>query len=410
LYEGMIAKGAITEIFSPRGLGKSLWATYAAVLLARKRLRVMLIDRDNPRRTLRERLRAFGATPELTTLKFLSREDAPPLTNASDWAEFPYLEYDVIILDALDSAAEGVGEQDSAKPSKAIAPLLDIARREHGPAVLVLGNCVRTAARSRGSGVVEDRADIVFEVRDATDFHPSGKKPWIEELPPGGADHWVSRASRRNRREKYRLAFIATKFRIGEEPDPFVLEIDLTTEPWSVRVVTDEVDAEGCAEREQQAKARSEAIKHAREALVAEILRRQTHDEPVMLKQDAVSFLMNSGLTRDAARKLLDDSQGAWELRKIEGPKGHPVGVFLLPHTGENNNGGRNIPCPNSSVSQQVTLPRFPPRATSAGSGNAPSQPIENKHITTPPISAVAPNLQEGRPSDLDLKEDALEL
>jgi hypothetical protein len=121
------------------------------------------------------------------------------LTDARAWAEFPYSEYDLVIVDSLDSAAEGVGEQVSAKPSKAIALLLDIAHRENGPAVLVLGNCVKTGAHSRGSGVIEDRADIVFEVRDCTNFHPSGQKPWVEELPLAGAENWASRSSRRKK-------------------------------------------------------------------------------------------------------------------------------------------------------------------------------------------------------------------
>ena len=211
--------------------------------------KVLLIDRDNPRRVVRERLRSFGATRDLSALKILSRENAPPLTNTRAWAEFPYYEYDLVILDSIDSAAEGVGEQDSTKPSLAIAPLLDIARRENGPAVLLLGNTIKTAAHSRGSGVIEDRADIVFEVRDATNFHPTGKKPWIEELPAADAGSWTGRSTRRKRLSKYRLAFIATKFRIGEEPEPFIMEIDLTVEPWTVRDVTDDVDHEGAAAR-----------------------------------------------------------------------------------------------------------------------------------------------------------------
>ena len=202
----VILKGAVVEVFSPRGLGKSIWAGYVAVSLAKAGFRVLLIDRDNPRRTVRQRLRAFGATAELTNLKILSRENAPPLTDSASWREFPYADFDLVILDSLDSAAEGIGEQDSARPSKAIAPLLDIAHRENGPAVLVLGNCIKTGAHSRGSGVVEDRADIVFEVRDATSFRPSGEKPWVEELPPADAGSWMSRSLRRKQREKYRLA------------------------------------------------------------------------------------------------------------------------------------------------------------------------------------------------------------
>ena len=125
---------------------------------------------------MRERLRAWGADADLKTLKVITREKCPPLTNSAAWLEFPYLEYDVVILDSLDSMAEGIGEQDSSKPSRAIAAVLDIARREGGPGILILGNCIKTGKHSRGSGVIEDRSDIVFEVRDCTNFHPSRKE------------------------------------------------------------------------------------------------------------------------------------------------------------------------------------------------------------------------------------------
>jgi hypothetical protein len=360
----------------------------------------MLIDRDNPRGVVRERLQAFGATVELVTLKFLSRENAPPLTNDAAWAEFPYLEYDAIFLDSLDSSAEGVGEQDSSKPSKAIAPLLDIVRRENGPAVVVLGNCVRTAARSRGSGVVEDRADIVFEVRDATDLHPSGTKPWIEELPAGGADYWAARSSRRKRRQKYKLAFIATKFRIGEEPDPFVIEMDLTTDPWTVENVTDAVDAEGSAAREQREKEHAETISRARASLVAEILRREEAHEPFMLKKkDAVPFLTNCKLSRNGAQKLLDDPQGAWELRKIDGVKGHPVGVFLPFRPGEKGNGGRNTTPQKPAFSAGLFDADFAHPHPERPGEIPPSQPVENKSVETPPISPVTTKLTSPEPA-----------
>ena len=39
--------------------------TFVAVLLALKGLKVLLIDRDNPRREIKSRLRSFGATSEL---------------------------------------------------------------------------------------------------------------------------------------------------------------------------------------------------------------------------------------------------------------------------------------------------------------------------------------------------------
>ena len=69
----------------------------------------------------------------------------------------------MVAIDSLDATAEGVGEQDSARPARAIAPILDLCHRAGGPAVVVLGNVVKNGAHSRGSGVVEDRADIAYE-------------------------------------------------------------------------------------------------------------------------------------------------------------------------------------------------------------------------------------------------------
>src|SRR5262249_8236307 len=155
-------------------------------------------------------------------------------TDGTAWKQFPTLDYDLVIIDALDSAAEGIGEKDSAKPSKAIAPILDLAHRPGGPAILILGNVVKSGEHSRGSGVVEDRADIVFEIRDATDLKPSGRKDWWLELPPAGAGAWGERAGRRRQRDVYRLAFVPTKCRVGKEPEPFILELNLTTELWAL--------------------------------------------------------------------------------------------------------------------------------------------------------------------------------
>lgn len=336
LDKRIIARQSITELFAPRGVGKSLFALWLAVQCARRGLRVLLIDRDNPRSVVKKRLLSFGVDHEISTLKAITREKCPPLTNSAAWAVFPYEDYDVVIVDPLDSAAEGVGEQDSAKPSRAVAPLLDIARRESGPSVLVLGNCVRRGTHSRGSGVIEDRADMVYEVRDATDFHPSGKKPWPEELPPADAGSWASRSSRRKQRQTYRLAFIATKFRIAEEPEPFILEIDTRLEPWTVRDVTDEVDREGAAERERRAREKAEQTTRATNFLVAEISKRQDAGEPEILNAEAEEFLTQRKTTRQLARVVL--ASPAFELVSLPGP-GHPKAV-RLPR--KNEEGGRN--------------------------------------------------------------------
>ncbi len=326
LYERLLYPETITEVFSPRGLGKSVFALHIAIRLARNGKRVLYIDRDNPRRIMRERMRALGADSELARLKVISREKCPPLTRSDAWTQFPYGDYDLVIFDSFDSMAEGVGEQDSSKPSRAIAPILDIAHRENGPAVLVLGNCVKSAMHSRGSGIVEDRADVVFEVRDATDFHPTGSMPWVEELPAQGASDWASRSSRRKLREQFRLAFICTKFRLGEEPAPFILEIDTAADPWSVRDVTDAVDREGAGERERRAKAKDDAVSAAIEALRLEIVRRERAGEDEILKMKAEAYLAGRDFKRNVARKAIASSI----FTTVEvGGKGHPKIVRL---------------------------------------------------------------------------------
>jgi len=338
LHDRVVYRETVTELFSPRGLGKSLFLTGIAVSIAAKGYRVLLLDRDNSVRIVKTRLRGWGADPELKTIKAMGRDKCPPLTRPDLWASFPYAKYDVVLLDSFDAMAEGVGEQDSAKPSKALAPILDIARRENGPAVVVLGNCVRKGTHSRGSGVVEDRADICYEVRDATTLQPTGNKSWIEELPPADAGSWAGRAMRRKQRETYRLAFIHTKFRGDQEPEPFIVEIDLRTSPWTLRDVTDDVDRAGAAERERRAKERADALAGAVEALRAEITRREGAGEPGILKKQAETFLTGLGMTQKMARETVQSP--AFEVVEQRG-KGHPKVLRLVSMAGSLN---RNAP------------------------------------------------------------------
>jgi hypothetical protein len=332
-----LARENVTQIYSPRGLGKSLFALWLAVLLASRGVRVLFLDRDNPRRTIKGRLRSFGATLETPNLKVITREKCPPLTNLVAWASFPYADYDVVFVDSLDSTAEAVGEQDSTKPAKAMAILLDIARREGGPAVFILGNTVKSGAHSRGCGVNEDRGDIVYEVRDASGLKPSGSKPWWEELPPADAASWADRASRRKQREKYRLAFVNSKFRPAEEPEPFVLEIDLTTKPWTVADVTDNVDREGAEARKLKAEDKARQKEAAVAALVTEISRRNAAKEPALLKKQTEEFLAHLPgvkITQTVAREIINSEKFA--ILKGEG-KGHPR-IVQLPGKKEESN------------------------------------------------------------------------
>jgi hypothetical protein len=325
----LLAAGSITEAFSPRGLGKTHVAHAIMVKLAGGGKRVLLIDRDNSRREVRRRLRAWGAG-DCPTLKVLTRDEAPPLTDKAAWRAFPFADYDVVLIDSIDATAEGVGESDSAKPAAALALILDIAHREAGPAILVLGNVVKSGAHSRGSGVVEDRADIVYEVRDATDLVPGGDKPWWLELPAAGREAWAERAVRRKRRDRYRLAFVPTKFRLGEEPEPFIIEINLSGESWTAGDVTEEVIASGEAARSltrDLAKRREENAVRRLMARIAEA----GHAGTPLGKDQAEGYLREErDWTQRDARRLIAEGIGRhWRTESRQGERGRPKDVLL---------------------------------------------------------------------------------
>jgi hypothetical protein len=328
LEDRQLARGSVTEWFSPRGLGKTLAAHALAVKHALDGRRVILIDRDNSRGEVKRRLREWGAD-QAPTLKVLTRDNAPALTDRPAWAAFPFSEFDLVIIDSIDSATEGVGENDSAKPAAALAPILDIAHREAGPAILLLGNVIKSGSHGRGSGVVEDRADIVYEVRDATDLRPTGSKPWWLELPAAGREAWGERAARRKRRKSFRLAFIASKYRIGEEPDPFIWEVDLTTEPWTLRDVTAEVDAAGQAAVEAAEADRRQRREAAARALVVKVEGAVAVGQPWTTTQAETFLVDEHGLKRKPARQLIADQTGIlWRIVTDQTRRGHPGLLF----------------------------------------------------------------------------------
>jgi len=341
----ILASGSITEFFSPRGLGKTHAAHAIAVKLARQGVRLLLIDRDNSPREIKRRLKGWGAT-DVPSLKVLTRDQAPPLTDTPAWQQFPLDQYDVVIIDSLDSSSEGVGEQDSAKPSRALASILDVARTRNGPAILVLGNTVKTAKHSRGSGVVEDRADIVYEVRDATRFTPTGTKPWFQELPMGGVDAWQDRAARRKRLDSYRLGFVPTKFRVGEEPEPFILEISLAGSPWTLTDVTDDVAKAGEKALEDAQENKLVKTAEAVGALRLAVKKAAEAGKPLLKDRDAIPLLRKAGLTKRDALALVKEKTGTdWRVCRPSGWRGNPhllVPIHWVPETNLKGQGGNN--------------------------------------------------------------------
>ena len=111
----LIFREMLTEITAPRGLGKTNLLHAILVRLAQAGLRVLIIDRDNPRRLIKTRLRGWGVDPvtnPVPTLQVITREKAPPMTDRAAWAQFPLDTFDVVLVDSYDASTEGTGEQD----------------------------------------------------------------------------------------------------------------------------------------------------------------------------------------------------------------------------------------------------------------------------------------------------------
>ncbi len=396
----LLVRGGITELYSPRGLGKTQ-VTYAiAVRLSRTGLRVLLVDRDNPRYEIRRRLKKWGGH-DAEHFKLITRDKAPALTDAVAWSAFPLDTFDVVIIDSIDASTEGVGEGDSAKPSLAFSSVLDLARRADGPAILVLGNVVKSGAHSRGSGVLEDRGDLVYEIRDATDLKPSGQKDWWHELAPAGVGDWAQRASRRKRRDVYRLAFIPTKFRLGEEPEPFVLEIDHRAEPWILRDVTAELVEEGHAALTTKISEREEQVAKATHQMLAQMRHRADFGKPPLTKGEAEDLLHAAGLKRAAARDLVTEGAGRlWQLSPAPRPGGKGgtavYVVFFSPRTPCEASSAAS--CPETPALRQMTLPKADLAADRMDSGRQRDQPTEaanhaplSEGTSSPPSENVHP-------------------
>jgi hypothetical protein len=339
LARDILAPGAITIVAAPRGLGKTQMAMALAVALATggefrgevvKPVQVLLLDRDNPEQTIKQRLRGWGAE-QAQSLHILTRQHAPDLKDKKAWDIFPIEAYDVLILDSVGSSTEGITEKEGKQTTEVLATIVDLARR--GLAILLLQNTTKDGTSLKGRGEWADRVDIIYEVRDATDHIPSGKGPWWQGLPDPGEKEWSSRAGRRKGRDNYRLAFIPSKFRLGPEPEPFCLEVRLPKEgPWTIKDVTAELAKTGELTKAEAERTRLEKLDGAAEALASLVADRAREGRPV-LKNEAETYLQKQqGLEQGEARQILKDMDGVlWRIEPAPHGKGKGNALALLP-------------------------------------------------------------------------------
>lgn len=321
---GLLARAGIALLASPRGLGKSILALKLAVDLANggefcgEQLppsRVLFCAYENSPTMLRERLRKLGGA-EAVNLRILTRSKAPKL-RSEEWQSFPVEHYDFIIIDSLSPALEGgIDERQGGQNSDALAALLDIVQR--GPGALLIANTTKTASSIRGSGILSDRADLIFEVRDATDFKPNPKhEVWWEGLVDNqGEAAWAGRAKRRRGKTVFRLALIASKTRVGPELEPRVLELALPADgSWSVRDVSGDVAAAHEHSKTEAAEKRQALVDIAIAALKAAL---------PLAKAEAEQLLTQNKLSKRTARQIIDGGIGSDWILAGSGTKADP--------------------------------------------------------------------------------------
>jgi hypothetical protein len=355
----LVVPGCITIVAAPRASGKSLVALYLAVALAQggvfrgervPQRRVLLVDRDNPPALIRKRLRWLGAH-KVTGLKVLTRDQAPPLTDAAAWATFPVDQYDVVIVDSIGAATEGVSEKEGKQTQQYLATLKDLTRR--GPAVLALDNTNKAAQNYRGRGEKADAVDILYEARNITGWTPTHAGDWWEDLPDFGEHTWQQRATRRKGQAVLHIGFIPSKYRLGVEPDPFVLAIDTTEDPWTLDDITEDIAQAGQRAAEETSRQERAKVQAAQDALIRALIERSP--EHPMHKCEAETFLCAQGLRQKVARTLLMQGgnhdvfpEGRWVLQAIPEARGNPIGVYLVREEDRNEKkSNTNPPCEN---------------------------------------------------------------
>jgi hypothetical protein len=392
LTADLVYPGAITILAAPRGTGKSIVALILAVaevtggIFRGERLqpvRVLYVDRDNPPRLIRDRLRRIGVDGA-GNLRLITRLDAPPLTDKQAWLALPWQDYDVVVIDSIGAATEGVSEKEGRETQHFLATLKDLAQR--GLAMVALDNTIKAGTNYRGRGEKADAVDILYEARDITNWTPTQDDWWLD-LPEAGDHTWATRASRHRQTTHMRLAFVASKFRLGMDPAPFAVEIDFRGDVWTLRDVTDELVSAGEEARDIDRKAKQDLFRHATEALTTAIGQRS--DTNPMTKTEAERLLMDQRLRRQEGRNLLEAQNGhQWRLTVWVSQRGRPTIVVPLSPPEKKPDGGEKDHPQDARTNTGDAQRRFPPCASPADGGNQPHSDPHNSRASEQPISA----------------------
>jgi hypothetical protein len=296
----------------------------------------------------------------------------------------PWQDYDVVIIDSIGAATEGVSEKEGRETQHFLATLKDLAQR--GLALVALDNTIKAGTNYRGRGEKADAVDILYEARDITNWTPTQDDWWLD-LPEAGDHTWASRASRHRHKTHMRIAFVASKFRLGMDPAPFAVEIDFRGDCWTLRDITTELVQAGEEARDIDRKAKQDMLRRATEALRTAISQRSKTNP--MTKTEAERFLIDQGLRRQEARNLLEAQNGQhWQLTVWVSQRGRPTIVVPLSPPEKKPDGGEKDHPQDTRANTGDTQLRFLPCASPADGGNQPSADPHDSITSALPISA----------------------
>ncbi|GAA1635751.1 AAA family ATPase [Actinoplanes couchii] len=166
LLPGLIGQGDYLSLFGPSGLGKSLLMLDWSLRMAQRGIRVLYLNKENPRAAIKARLKAMKAPRDLANLTILPFVQIPDLATPEGAAALAGMAErnmaDLIVLDTI-SKFSSVGQATQSdrwttRYNRSFVPLLD-----RGVAIMQIDHTGKGGQPvERDSGVKRDNVSIAY--------------------------------------------------------------------------------------------------------------------------------------------------------------------------------------------------------------------------------------------------------
>ncbi|MER5703973.1 AAA family ATPase [Micromonospora sp. NPDC002296] len=172
LVDGIVARGDYVSLFGPSGVGKSLLMLDWSLRMVRRGARVLYLDKENPKRAIRARLKAMGATPEdmsrLAVMPFVDLPDLATPAGAQALADMSHQHCaDVVVLDTISKFSQ-VGQASQTDRWTTMYNISFTPLLAGGTAVIQLDHTgLSNQTRERDSGAKRDNVSVAYGLMPA---------------------------------------------------------------------------------------------------------------------------------------------------------------------------------------------------------------------------------------------------